>query len=181
MRKIKIKPELLSLLTSGAFKHFSSKDLIDAYRELPESPALNQRQTQQFISRNIDRLVWAGLVEKVNEEQGLKAEYSLTSRFTPDHYDIGTPHCKEKPTETAASFGADADPLLQLKDQLRAHKLNLLTTIAETEEYEELCKQMPSRQPEIQELYNDARNRYSKTLGKVKAIESLISHTDKSN
>ncbi len=65
----------------------------------------------------------------------------------------------------------------QLKEELSSHKLELLTTIAETEEYETLCQKLPSKQLEIQELYNDARNRYSKTLGKVKAIESLISRT----
>ncbi|MFT6653313.1 MAG: hypothetical protein ACJAWI_000053, partial [Marinomonas primoryensis] len=58
---------------------------------------------------------------------------------------------------------------------LKKHKLELLTTISEAEEYEALSSQLPSRRKDLQELYNDARNRYSKTLGKVKALESLIS------
>ena len=137
MRKIKIKPELLSLLTSGEFKHFRSEDLIDAYQKLPSSSKLNHRQVQQ----------------------------------------LGTPHYKEVTPQAAEPQSPKVDPLLQLQDQLSAHKLELLTTIAETEEYEALCQQLPSKQPEIQELYNDARNRYSKTLGKMKAIESLILRT----
>ena len=62
-----------------------------------------------------------------------------------------------------------------LKEQLKKHKLELLTTISEAEEYEVLSSQLPNRRDDLQELYNDARNRYSKTLGRVKAIESLIS------
>jgi hypothetical protein len=178
MRKIKIKPELLSLLTSGAFNHFTSQALIIAYSELPTSLVLNKKQIQQFVFRNLDRLTWAGLVTKDASSKSRHAKYQLTDRFTPNNYNIGTPHCKTESLKTEMPAVPEADPLLKLKDQLSAHKMELLTTIAETEEYEELCKILPSKQLEIQELYNDARNRYSKTLGKVKAIESLISRTE---
>ena len=178
MRKIKIKPELLSLLTSGVFNHFTSQTLIDAYLKLSTSHNLNQRQVQQFIFRNLDRLVWAGLATKEAGGKSKHAEYRLTDQFRPGNYSIGPPHCKDAPLKIEVPTVEPVDPLLELRDQLSAHKLELLTTISETEEYEQLCKQIPSRQPEIQELYNDARNRYSRTLGKVKAIESLISRTE---
>lgn len=178
MRKIKIKPELLSLLTSGAFNHFTSQALISAYSELPTSLVLNKKQIQQFIFRNLERLTWAGLATKMSEGKTMHAEYSLTEKFTPSHYSIGTPHTKKSAKETKQ---LQVDPLQELKEQLKAHKLELLTTIAEIEEYEELCQQLPSKQLEIQQLYNDARNRYSKTLGKVKAIESLISYSERSD
>lgn len=176
MRKIKIKPELLSLLTTEKFKRFTGQTLIKAYTGLPSSSDLNQRQVQQFILRNLERLVCTGLASKENEESDLQAEYRLTDKFTSGQYDIGTPHCISKPPKTTTE-AADPESLMQLQEQLNTHKLELLTTIAETEEYESLCKQLPSKKTEIQELYNDARNRYSKTLGKVKAIESLISRT----
>lgn len=69
MRKIKIKPELLSLLTSGAFNQFTSKALIKAYRSTPDNSDLSQRQAQQFILRNIERLVWAGMASKDTDEE----------------------------------------------------------------------------------------------------------------
>lgn len=178
MRKIKIKPELLSLLSSGAFSQFTSQNLIETYLKLPTSNNLNQRLVQQFIFRNLDRLVWAGLATKKGNGKNRHAEYSLTDQFTPSNYSIGTPHSKDTPVKAEEADVVRADPMFNLRNQLSAHKLELLTTIAETEEYEKLCKQLPSKQLEIQELYNDARNRYSKTLGKVKAIESLISRTE---
>lgn len=178
MRKIKIKPELLSLLTTEKFKRFTGQTLIKAYIGLPSSRDLNQRQVQQFIFRNLERLVCAGLASKENEEQGLQAEYRLTGKFATGQYDIGTAHFTSKPSEATTEVSTGIEPLIQLQNQLNLHKLELLTTIAETEEYESLFKQLPSKQSEIQELYNDARNRYSKTLGKVKAIESLISRTE---
>lgn len=179
MRKIKIKPELLSLLTSEAFRHFSSKGLIAAYEALPTSNNLNQRQVQQFILRNLDRLVWAGLAVMEGGARGKHGQYRLTEKFTPTHYSVGTPHCKKEVNETKKDTKLPIDQLTELKEQLSTHKLELLATIAETEEYEELCQKLPSKQPEIQELYNQARNRYSRTLGKVKAIESLLLCTNK--
>lgn len=179
MRKIKIKPELLSLLTSEPFKRFTSQALIAAYKSLPSSENLNQRQVQQFIFRNLERLESAGFLVKQEEPDGKQTVYCLTELFTPAHYIIGTPHIKLKPIETKTQEPADTNPLLQLKEQLSAYKLELLTTIAEIEEYEALCEQLPSKQPEIQELYNDARNRYSETLVRIKAIESLLSHSGK--
>ena len=111
------------------------------------------------------------------DNEGKQVVYRLTSKFASENYDIGTPHRKAGSTPIIKATTPAPDPLVELRGQLSAHKLELMTTIAETEEYEELCKQLPSKQTEIQELYNDARNRYSKTLGKVKAIESLILRT----
>ena len=179
MRKIKIKPEFLSLLTSSSNKQFNSQSLINAYSELPSSANFNQRQVQQFILRNLHRLESAGLIDKVSGSGERHGNYRLTAMFTPENYSVGAPHSKHIAHKETKQINPKIDPLLQLQGQLSAHKLELLTTIAETEEYEALCEQLPSKQPEIQELYNDARNRYSKTLGRVKAIESLLSHTGK--
>jgi predicted transcriptional regulator len=179
MRKIKIKPELLSLLTSEAFQQFTTQALITAYQKLPTSFNLNQRQVQQFIFRNLERLESAGLATKEREGKNKHAEYRLTEKFTSSHYIVGEPHNKEGVAKVKQGSTVLIDPLKELREQLSNHKLELLTTIAETEEYEELCQKLPSKQLEIQELYNDARNRYSKTLGKVKAIESLIFRTER--
>lgn len=181
MRKIKIKPEFLSLLTSSSNKQFNSQSLINAYSELPSSANFNQRQVQQFILRNLHRLESAGLIDKVSGNGERHGNYRLTAMFTPENYSVGAPHSKHIAHKETKQINPKIDPLLQLQDQLNAHKLELLTTIAETEEYEALCQRLPTKQPEIQELYNDARNRYSKTLGKVKAIEALISRTGYTN
>jgi len=46
--------------------------------------------------------------------------------------------------------------------------------MGEAEEYDAIYKEMPEIQMQIQELYNQSRDKCSKLLGKVKAIESLI-------
>jgi predicted transcriptional regulator len=174
MRKIKIKPEILSLLTSKNFHSFKTADLIDAYMSIPECALLSKRQAQQFIKRNIDRLEWAGLIAKGEGDESLT--YHITEKFHSGNYSIGSPHCNPIEIDTTQTKKTSDDMIANdLNELLSKHKLELLTTISEAEEYETLSKQLPNRRSEIQELYNDARNRYSKTLGRVKAIESLIS------
>jgi hypothetical protein len=174
MPKLKIKPELLSLLTSDEFQEFRSAELVEAYLKLTGTPKLNKRQAKQFIQRNIDRLIWAGFAEALPSKMTNRPTYRLTDRFHPDNYSIGSPHRARSATATTSPPTSDIH-INDLHEQLKKHKLELLTTISEAEEYEALSSQLPSRRKDLQELYNDARNRYSKTLGKVKALESLIS------
>lgn len=182
MKKIRIKPELLNLLISGEFNRFSCNGLIKAYQELPATASLTQRQAKQFIQRNIDRLEWAGLIVKESE---FSEYYVHTDKFHTDNYAVGTPHIKpvNKDTSTSDSPAAQviSEPLVDLQNTLTLHKLELLTTISETEEYERLSKDLPSKKVEIQRLYNNARNRYSTTLGKIRALESLLSSTNGPN
>ena len=50
----------------------------------------------------------------------------------------------------------------------------MLSSIGETEEYDAICKDLPHMKNQIQELYDDARDRCTKTLGRVKALEAVI-------
>ena len=61
-----------------------------------------------------------------------------------------------------------------LTERLSNQKLNLLTAIGEVEEYEAIYQELPEMRMQIQELYNESRDRCSKLLGTVKAIEKLI-------
>jgi hypothetical protein len=175
MPKLKIKPELLSLLTSNVFRAFGRDDLVEAYLKLDSTPNLNTKQAHQFIQRNIDRLIWAGFAIKESDNINGRPRYRLTNSFNPDNYSIGSPHRRIPSKEPTKSPKSNNHYINDLKEQLKKHKLELLTTISEAEEYEALSSQLPNRRDDLQDLYNDARNRYSKTLGRVKAIESLIS------
>jgi hypothetical protein len=62
-----------------------------------------------------------------------------------------------------------------LTERLNAHKMELLTAMGEVEEYDAICKDMPNLKEDIQSLYDDSRDRCSKILGRVKALESLLS------
>ncbi|POP52257.1 hypothetical protein [Zhongshania marina] len=174
MHKLKIKPELLSLLSSTEFSTFSSDELSEAYLKLDINPALSKKRVQQFINRNIERLMSAGLVIEEQTRSGTAKHYHITNKFHPANYSVGSPHGNRLPNDLV-NTKSNTSCFSNLKKQLQIHKLDLLTTISETEEYEVLSNKLPNQREELQELYNDARIRYSKTLGRIKAIELLLS------
>jgi len=59
-------------------------------------------------------------------------------------------------------------------NRLNQYKLELLTFMGETEEYELLCSQFPQLTEDLRERYSYARDNRSKILGRIKALESLI-------
>lgn len=170
MSKVRIKPELLSLLTRAETEYFDSSELCTAYTELPSCKGLTNRQVQQFILRNIKRLAKAGLITEERGQAGKTIKLKVTDRFRLGDYIVGSPHC---PAESINTTSAE-DSAANLNEQLSHHKLELLTTIGEVEEYENLSRQNPDMRASIQGLYNDARDRCSKLLGRVKATEALI-------
>lgn len=65
-------------------------------------------------------------------------------------------------------------PLDEFKTRLSKHKSDMLCALGEAEEYNELCTKHPELCDEAQILYNEARERCAKLLGKVKAIEHFM-------
>ncbi len=72
----------------------------------------------------------------------------------------------------------NASPEITLKERLSKHRSEMLCAMGEAEEYSELCSEYPELCDEAQGLYNSARERSAMLLGKVKALESILSqHT----
>ncbi len=61
MTKIRIKPELLTLLESNKHKAFTVSELTDAYLKLPNCHDLKDVAARQFVKRNLQRLEAKGL------------------------------------------------------------------------------------------------------------------------
>ena len=85
-----------------------------------------------FILRNIKRLAKAGLITEERGQAGKAIKFKVTDRFKLGDYIVGSPHCPTEPINTASTEDSSAN----LNEQLSHHKLELLTTIGEVEEYE---------------------------------------------
>ena len=171
MKKTRIKPELLTLLTSGKFETFTAPELTRAYLQLPFCQSLEEKTAGQFILRNLRRLEKKNILERTGEKSGRSVRYQVSQNFSETNMVEGLPHftaqCKgEKRSEGFVE---------NLRKRHRQCKLELLTAIGEVEEYEAIIKELPQQRENIQELYNVARDLCSKTLGRVRALETLIS------
>ena len=98
--------------------------------------------------------------------------YRLRHSFNKNCVITGKPHrpaitsVEKQPTQLTDN----------LKEKLKNQKLELLATIGEIEEYELIANESSQPNDHIQNLYNRARDHYSKTRGRIRALESLISY-----
>lgn len=179
-----MKPELLHALNEIQGESFTVAELTTHYLEHPESLHKGKKAARQFIYRNMIRMVQAGLMEKLPDDGGWP-KYQLTQLFKT--------HYSKKPnnvSSTVTKLYPNADrpndlkqkalkkPGIALRDRLSKHRSDMLCALGEAEEYESLCRELPELSEQAQSLYTEARERSALLLGKIKALESLLSSSN---
>lgn len=167
MNTPKINPELLNLLKSGEFDVFTRPALTSAYFDQPSCKNSSKKGAGKLVARHVNALVSECLVARTSTENTRPISYRLTDKFR-EIYGYPKPH--KVPNEHA-----NINFAVELRDKLRSYKVEMLVVIGEIDEYEELSLYAPEKLPEIQDLYRLARDRFSKTQGRIKALENMLS------
>lgn len=171
MKSLYIEPKLLALLESDTLSTFTAAELTAAYRALPHASGRSPKGTRQFVYRNVMRLAQKGVLERVKDAAAGKQCYQYIGPLGTDEVKAET----RLPAGRATASGDEA-PLRNLKEKLHHYRVEMLTALGETEEYDAICAELPHLRDAVQKLYNDARDRSSKTLGRVRALESIIAN-----
>jgi len=166
MRKRRVNQELFDLLRSGRWNDFTVANLKAAYVALPNCPHRTDKAAWQFVYRNVVRMESRGLISRVSGREGDKVHYRW-NMGSSDVVTTGTPE---------TDFASENMTTSCLKEKLHRYKIDILTAIGETEEYDSVCKELPHMRDDVQMLYNEARDRCSKILGRVKALESILAN-----
>ncbi|MFL0799419.1 MAG: hypothetical protein K6L81_03225 [Agarilytica sp.] len=179
MSTIKIKPELLHALVGLQGKSFTVDKITKYYLEQPESLHSGKKPARQFVYRNMIRMMKLGLMEKLPDDGGWP-KYRLTRKFSSEYTpepktskntQLAKPKTSDKPRDTLPS----STPTNVLRERLGKHRSDMWCAVGEAEEYESLCNELPELSDKAQMLYNEARERSALLLGKIKALESLLS------
>jgi len=175
MKSLTVKSGLLSALSTLVNREFTVHDLTEAYLNDPASLHDSKKAARQFVYRNMLRLIDNGELTRVVVDSGWPL-YRLTPQFlirlpkpmvrisngvVPETSPVNTPATKENPRQS-------------LQERLNRHKLEMLSAMGETEEYDAICSEIPELRDDVQPLYNQSRDKCSKLLGRVKALESLL-------
>lgn len=137
----------------------------------PASVHSSKKAARQFVYRNMQRLIASGDMERLKVTNSWPL-YMLTEQF---HKRNSSAKIIKSQATTATTPKADSS--LHLKERLSQYKLDMLTAMGEAEEYGAICISLPELKDDVQPLYNESRDRCSKLLGRVKALESLLSMT----
>lgn len=174
-----MKPELLHALNEFQGDSFTVAELTTHYLEHPESLHKGKKPARQFIYRNMVRMMKTGLMEKLPDDGGWP-KYQLTQKFRSNQ--PRTTNREASPSTSPQNAAANKTPpppskkpVAALRERLSKHRSDMLCALGEAEEYESLCKELPEFNEEAQSLYSEARERSALLLGKIKALESLLS------
>ena len=169
MKQRKFKKEVIDTFQLLAGKTFTVGQALEVYLSTPSRIHSEPKSARQFVHRNILRFLSSGEIVQINAE-GRAYKYKMSEQFSARiaNSNTLTTSAKSEPMVQKSTLG------INLTDRLNQQKLMLLTAIGEAEEYDAIYKELPEIGAQIQELYNESRDRCSKLLGKVKAIENLI-------
>jgi len=180
MSTIQIKPELLHVLAALNEKSFTVAELTKHYLDHPNSLHQGKKSARQFVYRNMLRMIKAGLMDKQSDDGGWP-KYKLTKGFNAQlathsaaQKDTASP-AKESPDTPSSYSDQFVKPEKMLRERLNKHRSDMLCALGEAEEYETLCQEIPGFSKEAQSLYDEARERSALLLGKIKALECLLS------
>lgn len=170
-----IKPELLDLLVSGKFDSFTCPALTQAYFASPRCTSPTKRAASQIVARAVKALEANRLIVDTSSTSGRSKQYQLTEDFYRS-FSV----TRGKTVSASESNAANENFVSILEGKLHEYKVELLEAIGEVEEYEELSKTAPEKRKQIQALYDRARDQFSRTQGRVKAIEAVLAEVKRS-
>lgn len=169
MKDITLKPGILDVLRDIDATSFTVDELTETYLQRSSSLHTSKKAARQFVYRNMQRLMKVGYMERLKAD-GRWPHYTLTHKF----HRLYKSAPSTSPTSTEVTVQLQIDPLASLKERLKMHQGEVLTAMGEMEEYEAICQEMPDLREIAQPRYNESRERCSRLLGRVKALESLL-------
>lgn len=167
---LRINPELLALFQSGQLGSFTRKELLEAYLALPSVDQKTVKSVRQLINRNVLRLTKNGVLRRVEcSGPDSRFEYVGAGRLVAvtSGPDLASANNQD-------AVGGSVSEVRGLSEKLHRYNMEMLETIGETEEYRALCSEFPHLRSKVQQRYNDARDRCSKLLGRVRALEAIL-------
>lgn len=172
MKDITLHPSLLNALKTLIEDDFVVSNLVDAYLTQPNCKHTAKKPARQFVYRNMLRMIREGLLER-KESNSRWPLYRVTDRFKAKYSNAIAIQPQGGSSETSG------DNVIALKKRLGKYKTEMLCAIGEAEEYRKLRIEIPDLKRDIESLHNESSERSSILLGKIKALEILITRHER--
>lgn len=174
-KPIKVTTSIYSILITDDLNDFTVSEMREAYMQTTgeTDPVISRK----IVYRQILRLQKLGMFERIDSEKIKEHRYNKTNVF----YQTGltTEKLKNKKTSLIPVNSPKKTTSTLLDDRLKQCEVDLIASIAESEEYMALYKSMPELKEHLVSNYLQSREHSSRLLGQIKAIKSVISHQKK--
>jgi len=179
--------QLHSLLCDHFSGEFTTHQLRDAYSALLPPSSFRLADVRVYVYEQIRRLIRAGWVEMAVQRQKRGQVFRMLEMpqrlqlvlvdgnfsMTVDSVEAPADEGREIPCSVPSSKeGQDDQARLQV--MLKETRLDLLSSLGETERYKQLFEEIPHLKGRFEGVYLEVRDRSSKLLGHVRAIENTL-------
>ena len=177
--------QLYEVLQEEGYSQFTTRDLRDAYARRLEGMDFQLGDVRRFVYEQIRRMIRTGWLvpDQVQRKRG--QIYHL--RPFPENLKLelvdGTFERSLKKTVTDNASPDDEGLLLQnsrldaeqhLQSLMKEVRLDFLSAMGEAERYKQLVADLPHLRDKVEADYLEARDRSSRLLGHLRAVEKTL-------
>ncbi|RBP27906.1 hypothetical protein DET50_113107 [Marinobacter pelagius] len=172
-QSLQVDKTLIELLQKQAGNPFSTTAIRDLYvLEIPEGQQPGRNQLRKHIYRELLRLESAKVIERHGRSTGRGCKFI----FNPE---LSGVELETKPSPFVAIDSHDESPMdvktqRALQEELSQRRIELVASIGEAEEYQRLYNKYPALRGAVKEQYLESREKSTKLLGQLRAVESVI-------
>lgn len=179
--------QLHSLLCDHFSREFTTRQLRDAYAALLPPSSFRLADVRVYVYEQIRRLIRVGWAEMAVQRQKRGQVFRMLEM--PQRLQLvlvdGNFSLAVDPLEAPADEGRETpcpvpsskegqDDQARLQAMLKETQLDLLSSLGETERYKQLFEEIPHLKGRLEGVYLEVRDRSSKLLGHVRAIENTL-------
>lgn len=164
---------LIELLRKQLDTPFSTTSIRDLYvLQIPEGQRPGRNQLRKHIYKELLRLESAKVIERHGGSTGRGCKFT----FRPEHSSVEL-EARPSPFETSdphVESPMDVKTQRALQEELSQRRIELVASIGEAEEYQRLYNKYPALRGAVKEQYLESREKSTKLLGQLRAVESVI-------
>lgn len=173
LKSLKVDRTLIELLRKQADTPFSTTDLRDLYMlQISEGQRPGRNQLRKYIYRELLRLESVKLVKRHHGSTGRGCKFLFCAERSSTELEA-KPSPFENHVDNAES-AMDGETQRALQEELSQRRVELVASIGEAEEYQRLYNKYPALRVAVKEQYLESRERSTKLLGQLRAVESVI-------
>lgn len=182
---------IYELLQDERFAQFTTREMRDAYSSQLEGIPHKTTDVRRYVYEQIRRMLRVGWLTPDEERRKRDQIYHLC--LMPEHLKLTLidngfeKSLKSTGEETREEEPVSPDPALdpihteaetgayeRLEAALKEVRLDFLASVGEAERYKQMLDEMPHLRNHVESEYREARDRSSRLLGHVQAIEKTI-------
>ena len=181
--EVKIKEPLCSIIKDKNFDGFTVTQFRNVFLKILGNE-LTEKEARILVYKQIMRLLKRGLLSKSSTSKGARnATYSKTPLFHEttiipygEYVNTDSTRISQNQCVYFENESVNDNYVLNLKEQVKGNKVDLISSISESEEYLRLMKIFPQAKEYLYSNYLDASERSSQFIGKIRAAKKLLNY-----